>query len=330
MNYNYYQIYGLTVKSTQKIEHLVSTNNKNIDVTISFIEKQTEKEFRFTNKPTKIYSSHGLAQNGIPFLTIYKQYENNQEFLVIRYTNGGKVAFFIADYEGKNIKVLYHPNILIDDILTYFLGPVIGCVLRLKNKVCLHASVVNINNKAVAFIGEKTAGKSTLIASFASLGYPILSDDIAVLFKKDNKYFVEKGYPRMRLWKNTIENIPNISIKDLKPVLSHIEKYYLPLNLEQSNQWNFQNEPLVLDKVYYLKPRNEDNFCQINDCRPLEGFLKLKKNIYAEYMLEDDLKAEEFKVFGDLSVLNMVNLLDRPNDLNSIENSIKTIVNYIS
>lgn len=328
MNYNYYNLYGLTIQTTQEIEHLIPSHKiDEIDVLVNFQEDLTESEYIFKHEATEIYASYGLAQNDIPYLTIWKQYENREEFLVIRYTNGEETAFFVSDIDGNKVNVLYHSTISIDDILTYFLGPVIGCILRLKNKICLHASVVNIKGKAIAFIGEKTAGKSTLIAAFAALGYPVLSDDIAVLFRKDNEYFIEQGYPRMRLWKNTIDNLPNINIEDLKPVLSHIEKYYLPLYSEQKGQWNFQNKPLVLDKVFYLQPRNEDKLCQIKDCKPMEGFLKLKQNIYAEYMLEDDLKVKEFEVFGKLSNLNKVKLLDRPNHLDALEEVIKIIVN---
>jgi hypothetical protein len=329
VNYNYYNLYGLTLQTTQEIKHLLPSLKINeIDVTINFEQHQTEIEYIFKHKSTEIHASYGLAQNNIPYLTIWKQFESVNEFLVIRYTDGKETAFFVSDKKGENVKVLYHPTIPIEDILTYFLGPVIGCVLRLKNKICLHASVVNIKGKAVAFIGEKAAGKSTLIATFASLGYPVLSDDIAVLFEKDKECYVELGYPRMRLWKNTIENLSNINIEDLKPVLSHIEKYYLPLYSGQKDQWNFQIKPLVLDKVFYLQPRNEDNLCQIKDCKSMKGFLKLKQNIYAEYMLEDDLKVKEFEVFGKLSNLNKVKLLDRYNDLNSLEEVLDIIVNY--
>lgn len=317
---NHYQLYGLTIQTKNKIQQLITSTTPNkVDVFINFEEEQTNKEYSSTYELTEIYASYGLAANEIPYLTVFKQYENETEFLIIRYTNGEEIAFFISDKKGEKVKVLYHPTIPIDDILTYFLGPVIGCILRLKNKVCLHASVLNIKGKAIAFIGAKTAGKSTLIANFAALGYPILSDDIAVLFEKDNEYFVDLGYPRMRLWKNTVENLPNIQVNDLQPVLSHIEKYYLPLSAEKTSQWNFQHQPLPLNKVFFLQPRNDNNLSQITDCKPLEGFLKLKQNIYAEYMLEDDLKAKEFEVFGKLSNLNKVKLLHRPNDLDKLK-----------
>jgi hypothetical protein len=36
-------------------------------------------------------------------------------------------------------------------------------------------------------------------------------------------------------------------------------------------------------------------------------------------MLEDDLKAKEFEIFGKLSNLNKIKLLDRPNDLDKLK-----------
>ena len=329
MKNHYYQLYGLIIRTKQEIKHLIPTKTREtVDVTVHFQEYLTDKEYSFQKEATEIYASYGLAQNDIPYLTVWKQYESEEQFLVIRYTDGEVNAFFISDKKGDNVKVYYHPNILISNIITYFLGPVIGCILRLKNKVCLHASVVNIKNKAVAFIGEKTAGKSTLIATFAALGYPILSDDIAVLIQKGGQYFVHLGYPRLRLWKNTIEHLPNVEVENLESVLSPIEKYYMPLSLEKRPSYNFQNKPLPLDKVFYLQPRNENNILSINDCKPLEGFLKLKQNIYAEYMLEADLKTKEFEILGRLANDNRVKFLDRPDDLSVLEKICQMITAY--
>ena len=176
MNFNYYQLYGLILKTKHSIKHLCKvTNYNNIDVVINFQVKQTNQDYPFSERHTQIYSSWGMSPSGVPYLTIWKQPEVNKQFLIIRYINDKEeTAFFISDKQGKEITVDHHPNVPINDIYTYLLGPVIGCVLRLKNKVCLHASVVNINQKAVAFLGEKTAGKSTLIAKFAESGYPVL------------------------------------------------------------------------------------------------------------------------------------------------------------
>ncbi len=255
MKYNYYQLYGLSIKTTEEIEQLIPIEaSDTTDLFLEIQEQQTEKEFPFEKEATKLYSSYGFAPNQIPYLTVWKQHDSEEAFLVIRYTNGQETAFFLIPKNAKQVKVLHHPLILVSDLITYFLGPVIGCVLKLKQKVCLHSSVVNIHGKAVAFIGAKTAGKSTLIATFAALGYPIVSDDIAVLFEKEGQHFVHLGYPRMRLWKNSIDPLPSIEIKNLKPVLSHLNKYYVPLSLEKRIVGIFKVTPFLYPKYSIFNP----------------------------------------------------------------------------
>ena len=328
MNFNHYQLYGLIIQTKNSISHLIEvTNFKQVDVAISFKAQETNKEYSFSHLPTEIYKSNGLAANAIPYLTIWKQYEAS-EFLIIRYTNGQETAFFISDKKGEQVKVFYHPTIPINDIYTYFLGPVIGCILRLKHQVCLHASVVNINQQAIAFIGAKTAGKSTLIATLAAKGYPVLSDDIAVLFEKNNTLQVSSGYPRLRLWRQSLAAIESINIENLDPVLAHIDKYYLPLNGKEKQAWHFQKKPLPLQAVVYLNNRNEQQYLALNRITLLDAFLKLKQNIYADYMLEESLLKKEFDLFGRISREIPVLSLERPDDLQYLEETCKTIADW--
>lgn len=324
--YLYYKIYGLTVKSNRAIEQFSKTEYvSKPDLTVEFHCKKTERKEQIETSE-EVYKSHGVASNGLPFFAVWKTSKQSDDSLLIRYTSGDGIAYFSADQNGELLIVEYDEQISFQDILTYFSGPVIGCILRLKNKVCLHAGVVNIDGNAVAFIGEKTAGKSTLIAKFAELGYPILSDDIAVLFENVGSFWVQPGYPRLRLWKNTVESLSGFTEKKLTPVLSFIEKYYLPLSEENKAQWIFQNKSIPLQKVYFLKERNSENITSSKILNPVESFLKLKQNIYAEYMLENELKIKEFQLFGALANDEKVSLLERPDDLNSLADVCNMIV----
>ncbi|WP_414623449.1 hypothetical protein [Calothrix sp. CCY 0018] len=86
-------------------------------------------------------------------------------------------------------------------------GCVIGTALRLQGKLCLHSSVIKVDNCAIAIIGEKGAGKSTTAAALAKQGYPILADDIAVLTDCGDSFLVQPGYPRLRLWKSAVNQL---------------------------------------------------------------------------------------------------------------------------
>ena len=49
-------------------------------------------------------------------------------------------------------------------------GSVMGCALRLQGIPCLHSSVIAVDNRAIAIIGAKGAGKSTTAAALAQRG----------------------------------------------------------------------------------------------------------------------------------------------------------------
>ena len=69
----------------------------------------------------------------------------------------------------------------------FFLGPVLGLVFHQKNYKIFHASAVALPQGAVAFLGKKGHGKSTLAAAFALQGNPLITDDVLVLKTEGKK-----------------------------------------------------------------------------------------------------------------------------------------------
>ncbi len=150
----------------------------------------------------------------------------------------------------------------------------------------------------------------------------------AVLFEKRGQHCASWLSENAAL-ENSIDPLPSIEIKNLKPVLSHLNKYYVPLSLEKKDSWNFQSHPIPLSKIFYLQPRNDENILSIENCTSTESFIRLKQNVYAEYLIESDLNIKEFKIFGDFVNNNMVKYLNRPDDLNQLNATIHLVVNEI-
>ena len=323
----YYYLYGLTIKSNKIIHELISIDElPTVDIDLCFHLNNSPIQYKFQKEAKELFRSGGLSASNIPYFTIWKQFDSKEEYLICRYSNGKDCAFFVIEEGGKTVHVYYSAFISLTDLSTYFSGPVIGCILKLKEKFCLHASVVNINEKAVLFIGEKQAGKSTLIATFASLGYPILSDDIAVIYSKKGQYFVHVGYPRLRLWEETIGIFKDIDEKKLTPVLSFVNKYYLPLTIRQgANKWMFQTKSLPISNIYHLHERNEENILKVSNLNRQNVFFKLSQNRYAPYMIESRLIQREFIDLTKMAEVIPVKLLDRPNNLHRLHEICKVI-----
>ena len=139
------------------------------------------------------------------------------------------------------------------------LGQVLGCALRLRGTLCLHGCVMKMGEHAIAIVGESGAGKSTTAAALAKLGHAILSDDIAVLNECEQYWLVQPGYPRLRLWPDSINTLHGSEV-GLTRIFSFSEKRFINLNDNNSETtaWQFHNEPLPLAAIYILGERQPD------------------------------------------------------------------------
>ena len=80
------------------------------------------------------------------------------------------------------------------------LGPPLMLALALNQLFAFHASAVEVNTKAVLFVGESGFGKSTLAAWLNdSTSAPRLSDDICVVERMNNKLKLLPDFLQMKL-----------------------------------------------------------------------------------------------------------------------------------
>ena len=108
------------------------------------------------------------------------------------------------------------------DTRALLMGPVQAILWHQRGLLPLHASAVCVKDKAVAIAGPSGAGKSTLAAALASLGCPVLADDISIIDPKSCE--VLAGQRRLRLWRNALEQLGAPS-DGLARAMSRSEKY---------------------------------------------------------------------------------------------------------
>ena len=119
------------------------------------------------------------------------------------------VAEDVARYRisgGNRILVERKPGAPDRNVRLFLLGSAFGALLHQRGLLPLHANAVEIDGRAIAFMGESGAGKSTLAAWFHDRGYPVLTDDVCVISPdRDGTPVVHKGLGRLRLWKDAVE-----------------------------------------------------------------------------------------------------------------------------
>lgn len=314
----FYKLYGLTLSSNRPINLLLSVPPvTQIDLQACFHD--VKKPLSTPEQKFCIFTSDGYAENKLPFLQIWKQPKRPDQYLVFQYTDGKNFSLFKYNHTTNCLNIYSTPELRFLDILSFLTGPVFGAILRLKNITCLHASVVAVKDRAIAIIGPKGAGKSTLVAELAAQGFAVLSDDLAPLYLNKGVFYIHPGYPMIRLWPNSIKQYSSLSFNSLPRVLSFTEKRFVPLSLNNGiKQWHFQTHPLPLHSVYLLGDRTTEKEHKLQCLQQSNSFFSLTQNVYAEYLLEQSSRSSDFLLLGKLASSVSLWQVKRPNCLSSV------------
>jgi hypothetical protein len=107
---------------------------------------------------------------------------------------------------GKAIVVEPASGVPERNLRLFLLGSAFGALLHQRGFLPLHANAVEIDGKAVAFMGPSGSGKSTLAAWFHDRGFAILADDVCVVrFDAEGRAVAYPGLPRLRLWDDALQ-----------------------------------------------------------------------------------------------------------------------------
>ena len=96
------------------------------------------------------------------------------------------------------------PNATDETMRADLLGRVIAFAAHGDGDVALHASAVCIDGRAVALLGSRGAGKSTLAFALVKQGARLLTDDtLIVRFDDQGEPWAAPGLQRVRLWEDS-------------------------------------------------------------------------------------------------------------------------------
>lgn len=106
---------------------------------------------------------------------------------------------------GCEIAVDSDPAVTPDRLRLFLLGAAIGVLLHQRGRLVLHASAMEVDGGAVAFLGPKWWGKSTMAAILHARGYKLITDDVLAVDLAAPTPLVLPGVPQMKLWPDTLE-----------------------------------------------------------------------------------------------------------------------------
>lgn len=265
----FYVAYGLTLKSNLSIPGLHPTS--------------------------KIINPDVVVNLKYPLDKIFAQPNWEQNIYNITFDDG---TVYLINHQATEIWANWHEDESLESAVTYLKGAILGFILSLRGITCLHAAAVVINGNAVVFMGDSSAGKSTLAATFAKNGFAILSDDIVAITTQDDHFMIQPAYPRVRLWSNSVialydnaEALPRIA-----PLHPTWDKRYLDL----TKLGLYQSQPLKLSAIYLIGDRQLHNTPRVELMGEKEKMIHLIRNTYASYEFDQKMQIKDFQVFGEM------------------------------
>ena len=151
--------------------------------------------------------------------------------------------------DGREIIVDAVPGVPDKNVRLYLLGSAMGAVLHQRGLLPLHANAVEIDGRAIAFVGESGAGKSTLAGWFHDQGHRVLSDDVCVVHGIEaGRPLVHPAVRRLRLCRDALL-ASGRAAEDFEPSYSGdpaFDKFDIPLAGDEAT-------PLPLSAVVLLE-----------------------------------------------------------------------------
>ena len=209
-------------------------------------------------------------------------------------------------------------HLLLDQVLPLATGG--------PRRLTLHASVVEIEGRAVAFLGATRHGKSTLAAALARRGHGVLSDDCCVLCRDAGGLAIAPTYPGLRLFPQDVEALLG-DAGDERPPVAHYstKRRVVPAGAA------FDHRARIPPRVFYaLLPQTAAGAAAATSISPRswrDGVLEI---VGATFYLDvrDATRAREgFALAAEAASACPVRVLSFPWDLPSLDGVVDAIVN---
>ena len=296
-----YRHFGLTLASALELPGLPSATLGPSDITLEFVRANTapsvEPPWEMVDPPRTAWRTRG----------------NFGSLLRLQFHGrDGEWAEFVIDERGERVEVMFGPGVDLGELVQLLVGSPFSCILAQRGATCLHASVVEHRGRAIAFVGAKRSGKSTLALACVEQGARLVSDDVGSISLRDDVVSVAVGSPSLRIAAGTASLIPD---DELRPIWAG-EENRPDKRYRDIRQTDCVGE-VSLSGIYVLAPR-EAREPAARSLTPRELLPRLIGERHMAEFLDPEGHRRDFACLATLVERVPGHELERPNDLASI------------
>lgn len=203
------------------------------------------------------------------------------------------------------------------------LGGCMAVALNQRGYLILHASAVKVNNKAIAFIGDKGWGKSTMARAFIAQGHQFITDDVLAIDLNNNCPRVFPSFPQLKLCPDAVVAMGE-DPQMLPRVMPQINKRQYRL------KQYFSTELVPLQSIYLLGKAKQ---LQITKIAAANSILPLLAHSYGARFGKKLLQLGEGEHFLQCSKLASnikIYYLQRPSNISLLTNIVDLVEQHLS
>lgn len=301
-----YQAYGLSIQATLPLPELVAgkeasvADKRDADIVVRF---------------GKVEGSLAEANDA------YRHIHATPEGIYLSWRGVG--AFLVRD--GREIIVDPAQGVEERVLRLFILGTTLAMLLHQRGElVVLHASVVAISGQAVAFVGVKHAGKSTMAAALYAQGHDLVADDILAIDMSQDCPMALPGFPHLKIWPDSVASLGYVpeTLPRLRPELE---------KRGHRVTGGFSREPVPLRCIHVLGLGLDP---EIEPLRPQEALLELMPHWYGARFGTELLQAFDLSTHF-LQCANLANKvpvcrLKRPPSLSALPDVIRLVEEHLA
>lgn len=220
--------------------------------------------------------------------------------------------------DGREILLDPPPELDLERIQVIIVGLPFATLLHQRGFLLLHGSCVEVDGRAIAFVGDSGMGKSTLAAAMHARGHNLIVDDLIAIRFEDGHPLVQPGFPQFKLWRESV-----VALGGDPDALPQIDRE-IPKLAHRITERFSDPTPLPLRRIYLLAWGAGDE-PRLEPLSPRQAFFKLSIHSYGNRWLHGVAGPASLQGRAELTRRLPVKSLVRPRDISFLNDIVDMV-----